>query len=178
MLPTVASSPVITGALCTVGLGHMVNIAQSFAVICGVMLCILVSRGTGVTDYRAKLPRCGTNTRFELRILQHICGEWFVWWHHFVVVVVVIVIVHVVVVALVCIIWHGINAGLVVAGWPACSQCADVKTVCLCRYVYMYMYIYIYVCLCVCMHSCMNEWMNEWMFNLSSRQKYVAALIF
>ena len=75
---TVASSPVTTSALCTVGSGHMVNTAQSFIVMCVVMLCILVCRGTSVIDYRAKLHCCGTYTSFKLKILQHICGDYFV----------------------------------------------------------------------------------------------------
>ena len=66
----------------------------------------------------------------------------------------------------------GINAKLVVASLPACSQCIVVNC------VFIYIYIYIYVCVCVCVFVCIHVCKYEWMFNLSSCQKYVADLIF
>jgi hypothetical protein len=66
-----ASSPVTTSAFCTVGSDHMVNTAQSFTAWCVVVLSILVTTGTFVTDYWTKIHRCGAYTSLKLRILQH-----------------------------------------------------------------------------------------------------------
>lgn len=143
----------------------MANTAQSFTVLCAVMLRVPVSIGTGVTDYWTKLHRCGTYTSLNweycstfletdlfdgiivfLCCCDHCHCNCPCHCYGFC--------------CYICVFYitlrkTGINAELVVAGLAACSQRIVVNR------------LFMYVSVCVCIHVCMHVWMTVESFIMS-----------